>query len=95
MIDYSPRPAEYTQIKAYPNPFNPSTVISYQLTVNSNVNLAVYDLGGRQVAELVSGWRDAGYHEVTFDASGLTSGVYIYQIRAGEYSASGKLMLMK
>jgi hypothetical protein len=70
-----------------PNPFNPSTVISYQLSVVSFVNLAVYDVSGRLVAELVNGWRDMGAHEVTFDGSGLASGVYIYRLEA---SGSGK-----
>ncbi len=79
----------------YPNPFNPTTVLSYQLSVVSNVNLTVYDIQGRLVAELVNGWRDAGYHEVTFDASHLASGVYIYRIQAGDFNAISKMVLMK
>jgi mannose/cellobiose epimerase-like protein (N-acyl-D-glucosamine 2-epimerase family) len=80
---------------AYPNPFNPTTVISYQLPVVSYVNLAVYDIAGKRVIELVNGWRDAGMHEVTFDASDLASGVYIYRLNAERFSASGKIVLMK
>jgi hypothetical protein len=79
----------------YPNPFNPAAVISYQLSTVSEVNLAVYDITGRQVAELVNGWRDAGMHEVTFDGSSLASGVYVYQLTAGDYQVQGKMVLMK
>jgi gluconolactonase len=68
----------------YPNPFNPATVISYQLLVASNVRLAVYDNLGREVAVLVNGRRDARVHEVRFDASGLSSGVYLYRLTAGQ-----------
>jgi hypothetical protein len=78
-----------------PNPFNPSTVISYQLSTVSHVNLSVYDIAGRKVAELIDGWRDAGIHEVTFAASELASGVYIYQINTGGFTASGKMLLVK
>ena len=61
----------------------------------SFVNLAVYDVQGRLVSELVNGWRDAGIHEVTFDGSGLASGIYLYRIEAGEYSAVGKMVLVR
>ncbi len=79
----------------YPNPFNPSTVLSYKLQAASTVNLAVYDIAGKQVAELVDGWRKAGSHEVTFDGSGLSSGVYIYHLTAGEFVGVGKMVLLK
>lgn len=64
------------------------------------MTLEVYDISGRCVgahggAPLVSGWRDAGYHEVTFDASDLASGVYIYRLNAGDFTAEGKMVLMK
>ncbi len=78
-----------------PNPFNPTTVLSYGLQVPSFVNLSVYDVTGRKVAELVNGWEDAGIHKVTFNASGLATGVYVYRFTAGEYQASGKMVLMK
>ena len=80
---------------ASPNPFNPSTVIRYQLSVVSFVNLAVYDLGGRKVADLVNGWRAAGEHEVTFDAAGLAAGVYLCCIDAGDFNAVRKMVLIK
>lgn len=80
---------------AYPNPFNPKVAISYQLPATSLVNLRVYDIAGREVAELVNGWRDAGQHEVIFDASNLASGVYLYQLQADGRSLSGKMVLIK
>jgi hypothetical protein len=70
-------------------------VISYQLPVVSQVNLSVYDPAGRKVAELVNGWRNAGRHEVNFDGTNLASGVYIYRLTAGTFTASGKMVLMK
>ncbi len=80
---------------AYPNPFNPTTTISYLLAENSHVNLSVYDVSGRMVAELVSGWRDAGLHGVTFDATYLASGIYLYCIQAEDFSFVQKMILVK
>jgi hypothetical protein len=92
--ELSIRPSHF-KIDAYPNPFNPSTVISYQLSVDSIVNLAVYDLSGREIAMLVDGWRSKGLHEVTFDGSGLASGMYIYRMTAGDFEASKKMVLVR
>jgi len=91
----SERPSEFVLYPSHPNPFNPKTAISYQLSAVSIVNLSVYDVAGRKVAELVNGWRDAGVHEVTFDGTGLASGVYIYRLTAGDFATSGKMVLMK
>jgi len=88
-------PTELVLLGAYPNPFNPTTTISYQLSALSFVNMTVYDISGRFAVELVKGWRDAGMHEVTFDASDLASGIYIYRMEAGEFVASGKMLLLK
>lgn len=88
-------PSDFALLGCYPNPFNPVTAISYRLPAVSRVNLAVYDLSGRQVATLVNGFRDAGLHEVTFDGSNLASGVYLYCLQAGDFSAAGKMVLMK
>jgi len=79
----------------YPNPFNPQTIISFALPDNGFVKLSVFDISGRQMAQLVNGWREAGYHEVTFDASGLASGMYLYRLSAGNTAISGKMMLVK
>jgi hypothetical protein len=79
----------------YPNPFNPTTVLSYRLPFVSFVNLSVYDITGRKVAYPVNGWEDEGVHNVTFDASDLTSGIYFYRLTAGDRTATGKMVLMK
>jgi len=79
----------------YPNPFNPTTVIGYQLPMNSVVTLKAYDMLGREVATLVNGMKNAGIHQATFDASKLPSGVYVYTLRAGTYTQTRKLVLMK
>jgi hypothetical protein len=90
-----PLPQEYRLEQNYPNPFNASTVLSYQLPVASHVSLKVYDPAGRLVESLVDGWRSAGTHELTFDASDLPSGMYIYRLSAGDFSASSKMVLLK
>jgi hypothetical protein len=79
----------------YPNPFNPSTVISYQLAVNSKVVLKVYDLLGREVATLVDEQEQPGEYSVTFDARGLASGMYYYRIQAGTFVETKKMLLLK
>jgi hypothetical protein len=88
-------PAEFALSSAYPNPFNPTTNLAYALPTASNIQLVVYDVTGSEVTTLVNGWRDAGYHEVTFDAEGLASGVYLYRLTAGTFQAEGKMILMK
>jgi len=80
---------------AVPNPFNPTTAISYQLPAASFVNLKVYDTVGRLVSTLVSDQQEAGQHRVNFDGSNLASGIYLYRLQAGSSSAVGKLALMK
>jgi hypothetical protein len=88
-------PSDYAITEAYPNPFNPTTAISYQLPTSSFVNLSVYDVAGNKVAELVNGMRDAGSHSVTFDGSKLASGIYLYKLMAGEFTTTQKMVLMK
>ena len=88
-------PKSYGISQNYPNPFNPSTVIDYQLPMNSFVTLKVYDILGRQVATLVEGKQDAGYHHATFDAANLPSGVYFDRLEAGTYHETKKLLLLK
>ena len=88
-------PEKFALHGAYPNPFNPTTAISYQLPADSRVSLSVYDVSGSLVTTLVDGWREAGVHELTFDGSRLASGIYIYRLRADDISASGKMVLVK
>lgn len=78
-----------------PNPFNPSTTIRFELRAASCISLKVHDTAGRLVATLVNGWRDAGVHEVTFDGSGLPSGIYLARITTNVGSQTQKLVLMK
>ncbi|MBU1882444.1 T9SS type A sorting domain-containing protein, partial [bacterium] len=85
----------YNLISVYPNPFNPTTSISYHLSAVSHVNISVYDVSGRLVAELIDGFRDAGSHEVTFDAVGLSSGIYLYKLTTDQHQSMGKMVLMK
>ncbi len=79
----------------YPNPFNPSTVISWQLAISSHVELSVYNLLGKKVATLVSGRMNPGSYTITFNGKNLTSGVYYYQLAAGEYREVKKMILVK
>lgn len=79
----------------YPNPFNPSTTIKYSVPGASHVELTVYDLIGREVAQLVNETKSAGSYEVKFDASDLASGTYVYRLKTGNYSTSKKMLLVK
>ncbi len=79
----------------YPNPFNPKTIISYQLSVISDVELSVFNLIGQRIATLVLGRQPAGYYEVEWDAAGISSGVYFYRIKAGEFTETKKFILQK
>jgi hypothetical protein len=79
----------------HPNPFNLSTTLSFKLQAANHVTLKVYDTAGRLVTTLVDGWREAGDHEVTFDGSGLSSGLYFVRMQAGKFAAVQKMMLLK
>ncbi len=81
----------------YPNPFNPSTVISYQLPVKGDVSLKIYDILGNEIATLVNEFKTAGKHQVKFDAGkyGLSSGIYFFQLKAGNFVQTKKLVLQK
>ncbi|GJQ64439.1 MAG: hypothetical protein SCALA702_34920 [Melioribacteraceae bacterium] len=87
--------SQYQLRQNYPNPFNPETKISYSLKEAGNVKLIVYDVLGNEVAKLVNGYKTAGSYEVSFNASNLPSGVYIYRIKSGEYSESKKMIILK
>lgn len=87
-------PSNYS-IGSFPNPFNPTTTINYQLPKDGIVTIKVYDIIGKEVATLVNGHKSAGYYKVDFDASKLTSGVYIAAIQASGFNKSIKLLLTK
>ncbi len=88
-------PLGFNLYQNYPNPFNPSTIINYSLPVSRHVTLKVFDILGREVAEIVNEQKETGTHAVVFDASNLMSGIYFYQIRAGKYTETRKLILQK
>ncbi len=79
----------------YPNPFNPSTKITYSIPKRSNVSLKVFDLLGREVAELVNSEIEAGDNEVIFNASKLSSGIYFYRLQASDFIQTKKMILLK
>ncbi len=89
------RPAEFKLDQNHPNPFNPSTVISYQLPTSGDVKLVVYDMLGREVQTLVNTRQNAGRYQATFNASSLSSGAYFYRLSAGQFSETKKMMLVK
>jgi len=79
----------------FPNPFNPTTVISYQFSVNSDVKLSVFDILGREVATLVNEKKPAGSYAVQWNAVNMPSGIYFYKLQAGKYTEVKKLVLLK
>jgi N-acetylneuraminic acid mutarotase len=103
------RPSEYSLLQNYPNPFNPSTILSWHSPVGSWQTLKVYDVIGKEVATLVDEYKPAGTYEVEFNAAnhsvnvrnlpagrqGLTSGVYFYQLSAGNFVETKKMLLIK
>jgi len=88
-------PSVFSLGQNYPNPFNPSTNITFALPKNGRVTLKVFNTLGQQVATLVDGDYFAGTHEVNFDASSLSSGVYIYTLSSGDFLAAKKMILLK
>lgn len=86
---------EYALHQNYPNPFNPTTNISFDLIESGLTTLEIYNPVGQLVATLVNGQLSSGRHTVTFDASGMPSGMYLYRLQSGTYSAVKKMMLMK
>jgi hypothetical protein len=89
------KPVAFRLYQNYPNPFNPKTVVSYELPVASSVKLVVYDILGREVTELINEKKAAGVHQVTFDGSRFSSGVYFYRMESGNYVQTRKLLLLK
>ncbi|MGE5845307.1 MAG: T9SS type A sorting domain-containing protein, partial [Ignavibacteria bacterium] len=85
----------YSLSQNYPNPFNPSTIIKYSIPQNGYISLKVFNLQGEEVATLSEGVRQAGSYSVTFDASGLANGVYLYQLKSNGFMETKKLLLLK
>jgi len=88
-------PQRFKLAQNYPNPFNPTTIINYELPITNHVNLSIYNLLGQKVAVLVNEQKRAGHHQVEWDASHFSSGVYFYQIDAGEFQDVKKMVLLR
>lgn len=88
-------PKRFVLKQNYPNPFNPETTIPYELAESGHVSIKVYDALGREIATLVDGVQSAGMHSVSFDAAGLSSGMYIYRMRASGGESSHVMSLLK
>ena len=88
-------PEQYKLHPASPNPFNPTTELTYDMKSPGKVSLSIYDISGREISSLVDGWQPAGQHKLTFEAHDLTSGVYFACLTAGDFTQTQKLLLIK
>ncbi|MFA6980882.1 MAG: YCF48-related protein [Ignavibacteriaceae bacterium] len=88
-------PVEFSLAQNYPNPFNPVTTLNYSIATRSKVELKIYTILGKQVMNLVNQTQEAGNYKVEFDASKLASGIYFYELTAGQFSAKKKMVLLK
>ncbi|MFH0734997.1 MAG: T9SS type A sorting domain-containing protein [bacterium] len=88
-------PNTFALYQNYPNPFNPTTTIKFNLANSGFVKVAVYNVLGQEIKNLISGNYDSGLHNIVFDASGLKSGIYIYKIEGSNFSESKKMILLK
>jgi len=93
--DPNSTPYSYSLYDNYPNPFNPSTIIKYSLGKSGNVSLIAYNILGKEVAVIFTGYKNAGTYQVTFDASNLPSGIYFYKLNTESYSTIKKMILIK
>jgi hypothetical protein len=85
----------YSLSNNYPNPFNPNTTINYQIPEISFVTLKVYDVLGKEITTLVNNEKPVGSYEIEFEATSLPSGIYFYQLQAGSFVVTKKMVLMK
>jgi hypothetical protein len=88
-------PTHFALLPPAPNPFNPSTTLSYELPVSSYVTLKIYDTAGRRITTLVKDWIPVGTHTATFDGGNLASGIYLAKLEAGAFTQTQKLVLLK
>ncbi len=86
---------DYALYQNYPNPFNPSTKIQYSISSNQIVQIKIYDVLGKEITTLVNKEQSAGTYEVNFDGKGITSGIYFYSIKAGDFTETKSMILMK
>jgi len=93
-------PLKFQLYNAYPNPFNPVTTLRYDIPENSHVTITIYDMLGRHIKTLINQTQDAGYKSVIWNATDnfgkpVSAGIYLYQIQAGEYISTKKMVLLK
>ncbi len=88
-------PESYDLSQNYPNPFNPTTKIQYSVPADGFVNIAVYNVLGEKVTDIVNNLQKAGSYEVTFDAANFASGMYLYRMEAGDFVSVKKMILLK
>jgi len=93
-------PEVFSLHQNYPNPFNPVTKLRYDLPENGHVNITIYDMLGREVKTLINQTQNAGYRSIIWDATNdygkpVSAGIYLYQIQAGEYMRTKKMVLLK
>ena len=88
-------PETFSLDRAYPNPFNPTTTLSFALPVDAAVSLSIYNMQGREVSTLIDANIEAGYHSVVWNADSYSSGVYFVKMIVGEYVDTQKLILVK
>lgn len=88
-------PQSFSLSQNFPNPFNPATIVQYEVPAAGDIRLSVYDLLGREVLVLVNEKKPAGVYEVRFDAPGLSSGVYLYRLTAGSFVQTRKMLLVR
>lgn len=88
-------PSDYSLSQNYPNPFNPSTNITYTIAKDGFVSVKVYNMLGKEIDNLVSGYQIAGIYNVTYNAKKITSGLYFYQLSVNGYTDTKKFMVVK
>ena len=94
-VENNSTPVKFKLYDNYPNPFNPATIIKYDLAERTYVTLQIFDYAGRLVETLQNGYQTAGVHERTFEGTNLSSGIYLYKITAGNNAETRKMVLMK
>ena len=88
-------PQEFELFQNFPNPFNPSTKIKFNLSVTNNVVLKIYDINGKEIAELTNGIKKPGIYEINFNAKDMVSGIYLYQLSVGGRSITKKMSYLR
>jgi flagellar hook assembly protein FlgD len=99
-VEIAAVPTAFALEKNYPNPFNPSTTIRYQIPSDANVNLAIYNVQGQLIRSLVAKEQKAGYYNIVWDGRSdagqtVSSGLYLYRVQAGSFVATHKMLMIK